>query len=188
MKRIILGLGSNKNFNGKSCLELLNNACHDLTTLLENVIVSSVYRTKAMYVTDQDDFYNMALLGYVAEDYNPFFLLDQIHEIEAKYGRNRENEIRFGPRTLDIDIEIFGEEVINTPILQIPHIRFEERAFVLIPMLELLQECSDDLLKENCEKYLAVLKEKGEANDIEKIVSSSQFILPKGGKYGTDAK
>ena len=85
MKRIILGLGSNKSFNGKSCLELLNDACHDLTTLLKNVIVSSVYRTKAMYVTDQDDFYNMALLGYVTEDYNPFFLLEQIHEIEEKY-------------------------------------------------------------------------------------------------------
>ena len=186
MKRIILGLGSNKSFNGKSCLELLNDACHDLTTLLKNVIVSSVYRTKAMYVTEQDDFYNMALLGYVTEDYNPFFLLEQIHEIEEKYGRNREKEIRFGPRSLDIDIEIFGDEVINTPDLQIPHIRFEERAFVLIPMLELLEKCSDDLLKEKCEKCLMVLKEKGERSDIKKIVSSSNFIFSKGGKYGTN--
>lgn len=188
MKRIILGLGSNKNFNGKSCLELLSCACHDLTTLLNNMIVSSVYKTKAMYVEDQDDFYNMAVLGYVAEDYNPFLLLDQIHEIEAKYGRDRNKEIRFGPRSIDIDIEVFGNEVVNTPDLQIPHIRFKERAFVLIPMLELLQKCSDDLLREKCEKCLAALREKGEANDIEKIISSTNFDFPRGDYYGTDGK
>lgn len=188
MKEVILGLGSNKTFNGKSCIELLNNACHDLTTLLENVIVSSVFRTKAMYVTDQDDFYNMAVKGYVTEDCNPFQLLEEIHKIEARYGRDRDKEIRFGPRSLDIDIEIFGNEQINTPNLQIPHIRFEERAFVLIPMLELLKEPSDDLLRERCEKCLAALKEKGEASDIEKIISAKDFNFPRGGFYGTDGK
>lgn len=188
MKEIILGLGSNKSYNGKSCVELLSDACHDLTTLLENVIVSSVYRTKAMYVTNQDDFYNMAVMGYVPEDYNPFLLLEEIHKIEAKYGRDREKEIRFGPRSLDIDIEVFGTDVINTPDLQIPHIRFEERAFVLIPMLELLEESSDDLLREKCEKCLAVLESAGATKDVEKCISSQDFHFPTGGIYGTDGK
>lgn len=188
MKRVILGLGSNKSFEGKSCQDLLGLACCDLAILLKNVIVSSVYKTKAMYVTNQDDFYNMVLMGFVAEDCNPFSLLEEIHKIEEKYGRDRKNEVRFGPRSLDIDIEFFGDDVINTPQLQIPHIRFEERAFVLIPMLELLQKSSDDLLKEKCEKCLASLKEKNETSDIEKVISSSKFIFPRGGNYGTNGE
>lgn len=186
MKRVLLGLGSNKKFNGKTCLELLSYACHDLAYLLNNVVVSSVYKTKAMYVTDQDDFYNMVVLGYVAEDCNPFELLNQIHLIENKYGRNRAEEIRFGPRSLDIDIEIFGEEKINTPVLQIPHIRFNERAFVLIPMLEILNNFADDLLRDECQKYMADLKES--AKEIEKICSAEEIMSLSGGRNVTDRR
>jgi len=120
MKRVLLGLGSNKSFQNKPPLELLGCACTELSRILKEPVFSSVYRTKAMYVEDQDDFYNMAALGFVDDILSPFELLSYIHEIEAKYGRNREEEIRFGPRSLDIDIELFGDDVINTPHLQIP--------------------------------------------------------------------
>lgn len=184
MKRVLLGLGTNKEYEGKSCIEILNHACCDLANLLKNVIVSSVYKTKAMYVTNQDDFYNMVLMGFVAEDCNPFVLLEQIHQIENKYGRNREKEIRFGPRSLDIDIEIFGEEIINHKDLQIPHVRFKERAFVLIPMLEILENFADDLLKEECKKNLTFLSE--DANKIEKVFNASDFNISLGKIYGSN--
>ena len=171
MKRVLLGLGSNKSFQNKAPLELLRCACTELSRILKEPVFSSVYRTKAMYVEDQDDFYNMTVLGYVDDILSPFELLSYIHEIEAKYGRNREEEIRFGPRSLDIDIELFGDDVINTPDLQIPHIRIKERAFVLIPALEILPESTDKKIRDEYAECLEKLRSAGDFidNQVEKM-------------------
>ena len=171
MKRVLLGLGSNKSFQNKPPLELLGCACTELSRILKEPVFSSVYRTKAMYVEDQDDFYNMAVLGYVDDILSPFELLSYIHEIEAKYGRNREEEIRFGPRSLDIDIELFGDDVINTPDLQIPHIRIKERAFVLIPALEILSDSTDKKIRDEYAECLEKLKSADDFidNQVEKM-------------------
>ena len=171
MKRVLLGLGSNKSFQNKPPLELLGCACTELSRILKEPFFSSVYRTKAMYVEDQDDFYNMAALGFVDDILSPFELLSYIHEIEAKYGRNREEEIRFGPRSLDIDIELFGDDVINTPDLQIPHIRIKERAFVLIPALEILSESTDKKIRDEYVECLEKLRSAGDFidNQVEKM-------------------
>ena len=59
MTRVLLGLGSNKSFAGKTPLELLSGAGKRLSEVLVNAKFSSVYKTRAMYVEDQDDFYNM---------------------------------------------------------------------------------------------------------------------------------
>ena len=138
MKAVALGLGSNKKFSGLRPEEILGGAVFELSKILRGVEISSVYRTKAMYVLDQDDFYNMALAGFLDEGISARDLLEKIHEIEAGFGRDREKEIRFGPRPLDIDIEFFGNLKISEPDLQIPHPRLKERAFVLIPLLEVL--------------------------------------------------
>ena len=138
MKIVALGLGSNKKFSGLRPEEILGGAVFELSKILRGVEISSVYRTKAMYVLDQDDFYNMALAGFLDEGISARDLLEKIHEIEASFGRDREKEIRFGPRPLDIDIEFFGNQKISEPDLQIPHPRLKERAFVLIPLLEVL--------------------------------------------------
>ena len=142
-------------------MELLSIACEKLKSVLESVVCSSVYITKARYVTNQDDFYNMAVKGYVSDSMSPSDLLNIIHEIEAEGGRNREKEIRFGPRSLDIDIEEFGDIVVSDEILQIPHPRIQERAFVLIPALEILDESSDYLLRKRYESFLKDLPEQG---------------------------
>ena len=138
MTPVALGLGSNKKF---SCLfpeEILGGAIFELSKILHNIEISSVYRTKAMYVVDQEDFYNMALVGLLDDGICARALLEKIHEIEAAFGRDREKELRFGPRSLDIDIEFFGRQKILEPDLQIPHPRLKERAFVLAPLLEVL--------------------------------------------------
>ena len=143
---------------------------------MENIHFSSVYKTPAMYVTDQEDFYNAAALGYVSDDVDAFDFLHKINEIEAKYGRDRTKEVRFGPRSLDIDIELFGDETIDAPDLQIPHVRMEERAFVLIPSIEVLKYSADELVREKYIKCLAALESKGGADGIIKLQSFPKAV------------
>ncbi len=176
MKRVLLGLGSNQSYNNKSPLELLSLAGEELSCLMRDCVFSSVYRTPAMYVTDQEDFYNAAALGYVDDDVDAFDFLHKINEIEAKYGRDRAKEVRFGPRSLDIDIELFGDETIDAPELQIPHIRMEERAFVLIPSIEVLKYSADELVREKYIKCLEAVKETGGADGIIKLQSFPKAV------------
>lgn len=172
MKRVLLGLGSNKSYDGKTPLEILAYAQKELAGHLDQPSFSSVYKTKAMYVENQDDFYNMAAIGYVPDDSNPFDFLKTINQIEAKYGRDRDKEIRFGPRSLDIDIELFGDETISTPELQIPHIRMHERAFVLIPALEILKDSADEVIREKYNTCLQKLIDEGKTEGIQKLGGS----------------
>lgn len=167
MKRVLLGLGSNKAFEGRSPHEILRCACSEIERHLSGCSFSSVYKTRAMYVDNQDDFYNMAALGYVADETDAFDFLTCMNTIEAMYGRDRSKEIRFGPRTLDIDIELFGDEVINHPVLQIPHPRIAERAFVLVPAIEILTNSADVLIRE---KYISCLERLTADNGSEGII------------------
>ena len=139
--RLTLGLGSNKKYNGMSCVQILDEAVRKISTFVTNLEMSSIYRTQAMYVTDQDDFYNMVVCG----DYSGscFQLLDDIHNVESSLGRDRSKEFRNGPRSLDVDIELFGNERVNTENLVVPHERMTERAFVLKPLLEILHKNAD---------------------------------------------
>ena len=178
-----MGLGSNKSYNNKSPLELLAEAGRELCLLMENLHFSSVYKTPAMYLTDQEDFYNATALGYVADDADAFDFLHKINEIEAKFGRDRAKEIRFGPRSLDIDIELFGDEHIDSPTLQIPHIRMEERAFVLIPSIEVLKYSADEIIRD---KYIKCLEAVEKTGGAEGIIKLQEF--PKAVEYGRNGK
>ncbi|MCF0242764.1 MAG: 2-amino-4-hydroxy-6-hydroxymethyldihydropteridine diphosphokinase [Treponema sp.] len=161
MKSILLGLGSNRSFCNLDSLQILNLACEELRQIVLDPVFSSVYKTKAMYVTDQEDFYNMAVYGFVPDEESPYKYLDKIHKIEEKYGRDRQNEIRFGSRSLDIDIEKFGNIVSNDPALTLPHPRIKERAFVLVPALEILPEPAENKLREEFSKALNIVGKGG---------------------------
>lgn len=67
-------------------------------------------------------------------------LLDEMLRIESEHGRDRANEQRWGPRTLDLDLIVFGEHVIDEPGLQVPHPRMHQRAFVIVPLAEIAPE------------------------------------------------
>jgi 2-amino-4-hydroxy-6-hydroxymethyldihydropteridine diphosphokinase len=73
---------------------------------------------------------------------SPVDLLDALHAIERSRGRRRESEVRWGPRTLDLDLLVHGQAVIDGPDLIIPHPRLHERGFVLEP----LEEIAPDLV------------------------------------------
>lgn len=162
--RVVLGLGSNRTLtlDDGSVLEpveILGRACDKLEQILAELQVSSVYRTKAMYVTDQDDFYNMAVAGWYTGSAEG--LLDKTQAIEALYGRDRSKEFRNGPRSLDIDIELFGTQSISTDRLEIPHPRLTERRFILEPMLEILNQNSDKPIRDQFALAVEQLPDQG---------------------------
>lgn len=100
---------------------------------IEVVNTSSIYETDPVGYTDQEQFLNMAI--HVATSLKPLELLTICHEIEEVLGRKR--EIHWGPRTLDLDILLYNQENIETEKLTIPHPRMSERAFVILPLIEM---------------------------------------------------
>lgn len=104
----------------------------DQTPGIELLAKSSWYRTKAVG-PPQPDYLNGCVLLQV--QMSPQQLLATLLEIEAKFGRVRQE--RWGPRTLDLDLLLFDDIVLDTPHLQIPHPRIKERAFVLVPLAEI---------------------------------------------------
>lgn len=101
---------------------------------VEVTAVSGVYETDPVGGVDQDPFYNLAVA--VRTTRTPHELLDLAHELEAAHGRDRASEVRWGPRTLDVDLILFGDRVVDDEQLTVPHPRMHERAFVLVPLLE----------------------------------------------------
>lgn len=95
--------------------------------------VSSLYRSAAVGYLDQPDFVNA--VAFVETALSPRNLLDALLEIESRYGRVR--EFPNAPRTLDLDIVLYGDGEVDEPGLRIPHPRMHERAFVIIPLAEI---------------------------------------------------
>jgi len=99
---------------------------------------SSDYKTPPWGVEDQPPFINCAIVA--ATELAPLALLHRAQTVERRFGRNRADEQRWGPRTLDIDLIAYGDVSIDTPELTLPHPRLFERAFVLIPLAEIVPE------------------------------------------------
>lgn len=94
---------------------------------------SRVWETDPVGGPPQPDYLNVVLR--VETDLTPFGLLDVCQRVERALGRER--EVRWGPRTIDIDLLLFGDQQLNVPLLTVPHLRMTSRAFVLLPLLEL---------------------------------------------------
>ncbi|MDR1278544.1 MAG: 2-amino-4-hydroxy-6-hydroxymethyldihydropteridine diphosphokinase, partial [Treponema sp.] len=131
MELVILGLGSNReDSRGKDPGSILEEAVNELGALLSGIKRASLYRTRPMHIQDQPPFYNTAVSGFCSCE--PEVLLEGLHRIEAAHGRNRARERRWGERTLDIDILLFGDRLVSragAEALEIPHPRLKERAF-----------------------------------------------------------
>lgn len=127
-----IALGSNQ----ASPLEQVTHALDAIATIPQSrvVAISSFYRTPPLGPQDQPDYLNAAVAletELSAED-----LLTHTQRIELEHGRVRKAE-RWGPRTLDIDIMLFGNLTIATPTLTVPHYDMKNRAFMLVPLLEI---------------------------------------------------
>jgi 2-amino-4-hydroxy-6-hydroxymethyldihydropteridine diphosphokinase len=110
---------------------------------------ASLYETEPLYVTNQRCFINTAVAGFypepqgVSDPISAKALLHRINEIEARFGRDRSRERRWGERPLDIDILLFGGLILSEDGLEIPHPRLKERRFALEPLFELLPEAKE---------------------------------------------
>lgn len=133
MNTVFLSLGSNEGDREqmlRRALSLLEERCGKVHQ------VSSYYETAAWGLEDQPDFLNIAACLYTqltAEG-----VLKEIERTEKELGRQR--TIKWGPRTIDIDILFFNSETYDTADLEIPHPRLQDRRFVLAPMAEIAPE------------------------------------------------
>lgn len=100
--------------------------------------VSRLYRTPAWGKEDQPDFINAVALVRTALPAR--VLLDRLLAVEADFGRHRVEGERWGPRTLDLDLLLYGDAVIEEPGLRVPHPHLHQRAFALVPLLDVLPE------------------------------------------------
>ncbi len=137
----------------------LREAFEQLRALCADLRFSSLYETRPLYVTDQPLFLNAAVEA--STTLAPEALLDGLQGIEKSLGRDRAREQRMGPRTLDLDILLFGEELIASPRLTIPHPRLAERAFVLVPLLELAPGLRDPRTGRPLSEALARIGDQG---------------------------
>ncbi len=128
---VILSLGSNMGDREANILA----AEKALTELsgTEGFRYASIYETEPVGLEDQPYFLNTCVGFYT--DIDPFELLDKIHVIENDLLRKR--EVHWGPRTIDIDIIFYGDEVIMKPELTVPHPRWFMRSFVTVPLREI---------------------------------------------------
>lgn len=125
-----IALGSNLGdrflYLEKAVVQLNNHECVEL------INTSSIYETDPIGYEEQSAFLNMVIK--IRTSLSSLSLLTLLQEIERGHGRKR--DIRWGPRTLDLDILLFNQENIETEQLEIPHPRMTERAFVMIPLFE----------------------------------------------------
>lgn len=132
MIRVYYALGSNL----AEPLSQVNAALAALAALPQTSLVacSSFYRSRPMGPQDQPDYLNAA----VALDtlLPPERLLDQTQAIELQQGRERKAE-RWGPRTLDLDMMLYGDRIISSPRLTVPHYGLKVREFMLYPLAEI---------------------------------------------------
>ena len=96
---------------------------------------SSDYATPPWGEEDQPRFINACIA--IDTSLDPHALLFVMHKVEQKFGRDRANERRWGPRTLDLDLIAYDDVVLDKPELTLPHPRLFERAFVLVPLAEI---------------------------------------------------
>jgi 2-amino-4-hydroxy-6-hydroxymethyldihydropteridine diphosphokinase len=147
---IYLGLGSNlgdREAELRTAIRRLNSSGLRVTR------VSSLYETEPMYLEDQPAFLN-AVIEAETELY-PVRLLLRVANIELDMGRER--GIRYGPRKIDIDILLYGSEVVEAKALHIPHPRLHERRFVLEPLAELAPGLRHPVSGKTIEELLAAL-------------------------------
>jgi len=135
MTRVYIALGSNL----ASPLTQVNAAIAALGAIPDSriVAVSSFYRTPPLGPQDQPDYLNAAVA--LETTLAPEALLDHTQRIELERGRVRKAE-RWGPRTLDLDIMLFGDETLATPRLTVPHYDMKNRGFMLWPLFEIAPE------------------------------------------------
>jgi GTP cyclohydrolase-4 len=150
---VFLGLGSNLGDRA----EHLRAALQELAAAFQVERVSSIYETVPQLVADQPRYYNLVCAGRT--QLAPRDLLRFLKNLERRLGRTP--TYRYGPREIDLDLLLYGDEIITTPDLVIPHPRMAERGFVLIPLAEIAPERVHPTLKRTMRDLAAAVADQG---------------------------
>jgi 2-amino-4-hydroxy-6-hydroxymethyldihydropteridine diphosphokinase len=136
MADVLIALGGNVGDVRATFNKAIANICGMAQAAL--LARSSDYATPPWGETQQDRFFNACI--EIETSLDPHALLFTLHRIEQKFGRDRARETRWGPRTLDLDLLAYDNVTINKPELTLPHARLFERAFVLVPLAEIVPD------------------------------------------------
>lgn len=149
--KIYLALGSNLGDR----MQNLRAALRQLAPHIALTHLSPIYQTEPWGVADQPDFFNMTVCGETA--LAPVELLDALQAIEKNMGRVK--TVRYGPRVIDLDILMYGDTVMQTERLEIPHPRMAERRFVLVPLNDIAPHTMHPRLKRTVRELLSALQD-----------------------------
>jgi len=133
MASVLIALGGNVGDVRANFGKAIANICGMTQAAL--IARSSDYTTPPWGDEQQEPFVNACI--EIETDLDPHALLFTLHKIEKKFGRDRANERRWGPRTLDLDMIAYDDVRIDKPELTLPHPRLFARAFVLVPLAEI---------------------------------------------------
>ncbi len=178
--RAFVGLGSNCGYEEETPAELLDAAVEALSGIGPVVARSSLYRTEPVGFAEQPAFLNAVVA--LETEMGPVDLLAVLLGVERQFGRDRTEGTKNGPRTLDLDLLLYGELVMAMDGLTVPHPRLAERRFVLAPLAEIAGQMVHPVLRKTMAELLCELPEGGE-NGIEAV----QLVTRNGGPGGREA-
>jgi 2-amino-4-hydroxy-6-hydroxymethyldihydropteridine diphosphokinase len=141
MPTAYIGLGANLPSSAGPPSATLADAVTRLASVGSVTARSSLYSTEPVGFAAQPRFLNAVVA--LETELSPRALLEALLSIEREFGRDRSSGIANGPRTLDLDLLIYGAQSINEPGLEAPHPRLAERAFVLVPLTEIAPQAID---------------------------------------------
>jgi 2-amino-4-hydroxy-6-hydroxymethyldihydropteridine diphosphokinase len=153
--KIYLSLGSNIGDRAKNIARAIDAlASHGVKVTRE----ASLYETEPVEMTEQDWFLNSVVEAET--DLQPDELMGTLLLIEREMGRER--RVPKGPRVIDLDVLLYGEQVVHTAGVEIPHPRMTQRKFVLVPLAEIAPEVRHPVLQKTAAELLASVEDSSE--------------------------
>jgi|GEM_PF-234181 len=154
---VYLGLGSNVGNRRAKITSAINMISDQIGKIAKK---SHLYETQPWGNTQQDSFLNQVIMINTMLD--PRDLLQAITDIEQELGRDRQEKEKWGPRTIDIDILFYGKRVVRDKGLEVPHPELHQRAFVLVPLMEIAPDLEHPILKQPIDELYMVCEDQSE--------------------------